>query len=334
MALGGDPVQVRCVSRATGRPRITEESTTIPAERIHRFVFEGFGYQCRVLENPAPRTEPIVVVGGAYQDLYAYRRLEPAWTEIATVVTVDLPGSGTADSLPPNYGFDFLSAALGHLQDRLGFPRINIFGASYGTHIAYGLALQRPDGVARLALGGCAPAYPAARLHDLQVAMDSLRAGDLSTYGSLCADALMCPQERPIRNRAAVARVIARAMSDVTKDDIPRHLHSTCRLHKATGLPPGGITGVPALCFTGEYDHFTVPDLGRQVAASIDGAVFTLVRGADHLANLERGPEVARLLACFYADQPLDGLDFLTPLEYPSAEFSGASTAAAPAAAH
>ncbi|MEU7007859.1 alpha/beta hydrolase [Streptomyces sp. NPDC046332] len=285
---------------------------------MHRFVCGGFTYRCRVVENPAPLTQPVVVVGGAFQDMYSYRRLEGPWAAAATVISVDLQGSGGADELPGSYGFDFLSCALADLLDRLGLDRVNIFGASYGVPAVYGLAQERPERVARMALAGAAPIYPAAGLRALRAMVEGLEAGDTEVYARMSIAALLSPADRAVRNRAIATRLLSRDMGSVAAADIPRHIASTRRVIDWEGLRPGGIEGVPALCFTGEHDSLTLPDLGRAVAATISGSAFTQIREADHLILLERPREMSDLVARFFTDRPLHDLPYLTPLEHPS----------------
>ncbi|MFF0426370.1 alpha/beta fold hydrolase [Streptomyces sp. NPDC004520] len=286
------------------------------AERIRHLTFDGFGYRCRIVENAAPVTEPVVVLGGAFQDMYAYQRLEALWAASATVVSVDLPGSGAADVLPASYGFDFLTEALADLLGRLGLGRVNLFGASYAAPIGYRLAQERPELVARLALVGAAPVYPPDQRAALQAMTDALESGDADAYARMSIAALLSPGERDVHKRAVVTRVLARTMGSVTRADIPRHLASTRRVIDWQGLWPGGVRDVPALVFTGEHDSLTHPDLGREVAGTIAGSVFTLIRGADHLCHLERPLEMSQLLDRFFTDQPLDDLTYLTPLEH------------------
>ncbi|WP_314614644.1 alpha/beta fold hydrolase [Streptomyces stackebrandtii] len=288
------------------------------ADQVQRFVFEGFGYQCRIVENPAPRTEPIIVVGGAFQNMYSYRRLEGPWAEAATVISVDLPGSGASDSLPATYGFDFLSGVLADLLDRLGLGKVNLYAISYGVPVAYHLAQEHPDRVARLALMGAAPLYPPEGLQGLRAMADALASADADDYARRSVEALMAPADRPVRNRAAVTRLLARDMAAITGAAFDRHLASTRRVIDWQGFPPGGITGIPALCFTGEHDTLTRPDLGREAASTIEGSVFALVRETDHLPALERHREVSQLLLRFFTGKSLEALDFLTPLEHPS----------------
>ncbi|WP_086829501.1 alpha/beta fold hydrolase [Streptomyces sp. NRRL B-24572] len=285
------------------------------AEKVCHFTFNGFGYRCRIVENDTAVTEPVVVIGGAFQDMYAYQRLEALWAASATVVSVDLPGSGAADALPASYGFDFLVSALVDLLDRLGLSRVNLFGASYAVPIAYGVAQEHPERVARLALVGAAPVYPPQQRAALQAMADALQSGDAGAYARMSVAALLSPGEQEIHKRAVVTRVLARTMGSVTQADIPRHLASTLRVIGWEGLRPGGVHGVPALVFTGEHDTLTRPGLGREVAATIAGSVFSLIRGADHLCHLERPHEMSQLLGRFFTDQPLDGLPYLTALE-------------------
>jgi pimeloyl-ACP methyl ester carboxylesterase len=290
----------------------------VTVDQVHRFFFSGFGYQCRVVQCPAPSTEPIVVIGGAFQNMYSYRRLEGPWAQTAPLIHVELPGSGNADPLPATYGFDFLADALTDLLDRLGLDRVNLYAVSYAVPVAYHLAQRDPGRLSRLALMGAASVYPPEGLEGLRAMADALASGDADGYARRSVESLMAPADRTVRNRAAVTRVLARDMAAVTGPDFERHLASIRRVIDWSGLPDGGVSGVPALCVTGEHDTLTRPDLGREAAATIAGSIFTLVRDTDHLPALERRREVGELLLRFFTDQPLDDLDFLTPLEYPS----------------
>ncbi|MGP3769446.1 alpha/beta fold hydrolase [Streptomyces sp. SDT5-1] len=293
----------------------------MPEEYVRRLQFKGFAYECRVVENPAPRTEPIVLLGGSFQDMYAFRRLEKPWTELATVITVDLPGSGAADDLPAEYGFDFLAEVLGDLLDQLELTSVNLFAASYGVPIGYRLTQRRPERVKRLMLAGASMEYPAECRTALRAMVDSLAAGDISSaYGRVTVEALMAHPDRPVRKRAVTARLLAATMSAVTEADVPRHVAILERVLATPGLPPGGIPDVPALCFTGEYDTFSTPDRVREVAATIQHGQFALIRESDHLPNLERGKEFSQLVADWFTDRPIDTHDFLTEIEHPAAD--------------
>ncbi|MFB7629670.1 alpha/beta fold hydrolase [Streptomyces sp. NPDC056149] len=91
--------------------------------------------------------------------------------------------------------------------------------------------------------------------------------------------------------------------------------YATCheRLLDTDFCPPGGISGVPALVFTGEHDCTSTPAENEAVAATIEDCTFLLLRDADHMAHLEREAEYADLVTRFLRDQPVHGLPYCVP---------------------
>ena len=84
----------------------------------------------------------------------------------------------------------------------------------------------------------------------------------------------------------------------------------------ATGVPahgPGQLTlhigdairgvRVPTLVAVGERDRICLPDDARELAASIPGANFRLIRNCGHLAPMERPGQVNALLRDFLTDR-------------------------------
>ncbi|MFB7629669.1 alpha/beta fold hydrolase [Streptomyces sp. NPDC056149] len=132
-------------------------------ERLIPLTLRDVTYACRIL-TPRRRygTEPLVLIGGALQDMYSWPRLERRLTAHTTLMLMDLPGTGNADDPAASAGIDVLVEAALHAIDHLGADRVNILGASYGTPIAYRLAQSHPDRVARLLLAGAAPPARAA----------------------------------------------------------------------------------------------------------------------------------------------------------------------------
>jgi pimeloyl-ACP methyl ester carboxylesterase len=277
---------------------------------------DGFTYACRIIENSAPRTEPIVLLGGIFQNMHSFRQHEKFWTAVNTVVAVELPGLGTATELPSSYGFDFLTDALAHMLSEVGLPRINLVGVCYGYPAAYGYAQKYPAGVARLALVGAMPQFTTESRQILQDMVYYLEAGRMEDFARRTAEMLVCRDpDRTVRNRSMATEFLECVLTAVKPADIGRFASCIRRflLHPLTY--PGGIVGVPALCVTGEHDPVCAPDMGRQVAASIDGAWFTTMQETDHAMYLERGEEVVDLLVRFFTDEPLDDLNYLNPIE-------------------
>ncbi|MHB9756218.1 alpha/beta fold hydrolase [Streptomyces sp. BYX5S] len=302
----------------------------MPVESIREMTYGGFAFGCRIVEQPHPRTEPIVVLGGAYQNMHSNRRSEGPWVAASTVVSVELPGLGTAADLPEEYGFDFLGDALGHLLDELGLDRVNMIAVSYGTAIAYRYAQRHAERVARLALVGSTPAVPDDARAAIAQLSELLRAGDTETFARRAVELLVCTEPACLTAHPhAAAEVLRRVLSAAGPADIPRYIAANDRLLRHPFGDPDGIHGVRALCVSGEHDRLCPPEGARAVAASIPGAMLAVLRGSGHVVHLERPRDFSDVLARFMTDEPLEDHPALRRLEaVPSARAAAAAVGA------
>ncbi|MFJ9679122.1 alpha/beta fold hydrolase [Streptomyces sp. NPDC101194] len=275
-------------------------------EIIRTLSVHGLRYGYRVLPQPSPRTEPVVVLGGALQGMHGWPQMDDHVGPLASVVTADLPGMGGADPLPPGAGDDVLRAAVAGIIDDLDVPKVNLFGFSYGTSIAFGCAQQHPGRVARLALGGVPAHISDGQRTRWGRAVDRLEAGDMEGLATLAAAALMClDPERKVHRRDLAQRYVRRSFLYA----LTHSPHAARSLHRALGHRPdfsGGLAGVPALVFAGEHDTVTSPERQRAFAATIEGSRFVTIDESDHWVVLERPDDVAELVARFFTDRPLE----------------------------
>ncbi|MEU5698212.1 alpha/beta fold hydrolase [Streptomyces aurantiacus] len=298
-------------------------------EELVRLEWRGLRYTCRVITSDRPAaTEPLLLLGGALQDMYAWPRLERRLGAHMPLVFVDLPGIGTADDLPADHGFDALAEAALLVTDRLGFERVNVLGASYGAPIAYRAALSRPERVARLVLAGATHRMNPRLVSDCEQVWRTRAAladgvdGALSDSGRqevasrAAATLLNTGRQDQVSQALAVARMLHRQFARITPAEARRHAVCHQRLLGTDPLPFDRIDAVRALVFTGEHDDVSTPDENRAVAAAIAGSTFLLVRDADHMVHLEREAEYADLVLRFLTDQPLDGLHYTTAPEH------------------
>ncbi|MER5741673.1 alpha/beta hydrolase [Streptomyces sp. NPDC002225] len=275
-------------------------------EIIRTLSVGGLRYGYRLLRQPAPRTEPVIVLGGALQGMYGWPQMDDHLGPLASVVTADLPGMGGADPLPPGTGAELLQDAVIGIADDLGAERINLFGFSYGTSIAFGCARRHPGRIARLALGGV-PAHitEEQRAHWAR-AVARLDTGDLAGLAGLAAEVLMCQDpERPVHRRELARRYVRRSFLYA----LTHSPHAVRSLHRALEQRPdfsGGLIGVPTLVFAGEHDTVTSPERQRAFAATIEGSRFLTIGESDHWVALERPDDVADLMARFFTDRPLE----------------------------
>ncbi|MDQ7810311.1 alpha/beta fold hydrolase [Amycolatopsis sp. A133] len=291
----------------------------MPEEAIRALTLGETRFSYRLLRRPGPRTEPVVVLGGGFQGSSGWPHMEDRITPVADLVTADLPGVGASDPLPPGAGTEFAGAAVDRIIEDLGAPRVNLFGYSYGAELAFGCAQRNPHRIARLVLGGVVAHTSSAQRESLRLAADHLAKGDAEGFAAVAAGMQLClDEDRHIPRRSLVYRYVRRSMLHVALHvpDVLDYLH---RSLISSPSFDGGLSGVPALVFTGEHDSITSPARQREFAATIAGSRFLTMKDSDHWVVLERAADVADLAFRFFTDQPLNCASYVAAIDDPAA---------------
>ena len=292
--------------------------------------YNGYGYDCRTLVNPDPAIEPVLLVGGAFQQKTHWGRLEAVLAEAATVVTVDLPGWGESDLLPAWRGMDFLAEALHHVLELAGHRRVHVFGGSYGGAVAFRLAQKYPEQVLDLALMGTPVSIGEPLRSRLLRTVALLREGRFDEFADYSVSLLLNGDPNAhITRGTAVQRILAGIFRGISAEDGAKYVENTLRLLDHDLHDPNPPVTVPVLLGTGEHDDFTTPDLCRPLAASCTDARFTLLRHADHAVHLQVPDALGDLLLRFFTGRPLDGLTACYPTEKCRIPSPGRATAPA-----
>ncbi|WP_414167008.1 alpha/beta fold hydrolase [Streptoverticillium reticulum] len=286
-------------------------------EEVIPLTLHGYAYSGRIVHRPDARVAPIVLVGGAFQHQNGWGRVERAFLEAASVITVDLPGWGSADRLPARYGFDFLAEALDQLLSKVAPGPVNVLGTSYGSAVAHQWACEHPGRAERVALVGTMAHltdHARARVsHLLRLAEH----GSRTEFVNSVLHTMVCFSPRAtVLRRPTVVRCLTRALNELTADDVAKYRDNTLRLLMHAELPRGYAVRAPVLVATGEHDPLTTPALSREAATRCPDARFTTLKDADHLVHLERPTEIVDLLIRFFSGESLAGLDYCHPVEY------------------
>ncbi|MGK5628732.1 alpha/beta fold hydrolase [Streptomyces sp. URMC 123] len=302
------------------------ETPRVAEPRVERFRYAGFSYECRLTPCDRALTEPVILLGGFIQDKDAWRVHELAISQWATTVSIDLPGSGEADPLPPDHGTEFLADALHHALESLDMPSVNAVGCSYGTLIARELAHRHPGRVARLALSGMATLRPGKRIawEDVMALARVLEEGRKEDFAREMIDLLMRGEGAPRARRATiVAKLVTHHLSTLPGHKVAKYLQNVARMrhaHETFGAFSSAersqvVPRVPTLVFTGESDSLTPPEEGRRFARACGDARFTTIKDCGHMVMLERAGEFTDLLRHFFTDAPLAGLPYCNQVE-------------------
>ncbi len=137
------------------------------------------------------RREPIVLVHG-FASTHAVNWLFTQWVKTLTedgrrVVAFDLRGHGRSQKIydPSAYSFAAMASDLGALMTHLEIERADILGYSLGARIATYFALQHPERVRSLILGGVGSSLltPSALQFGMAEAMEVPRIEDIEDPG-------------------------------------------------------------------------------------------------------------------------------------------------------
>lgn len=319
------------VIAAQDPPRTGRSGSLAPApEQVEEraLVFGGFAYTCRIVRQGEPQTAPLLLLGGSSQNRYSWQSHEKWLAPVCTLITVDLPGYGDSDFLPASYDIDFLADAVQHMLTETGVPEVNLFGGCFGEVVGLRFAQRHPESVRRIVFAAAAIRLPELYSEAVPRLSSTLARGDIEQAAEGLVRLFMSsPEAGKVRRHAAVARLLQQQFVHQTPQEIRMAVEHNTRLVTHGCYRPLPVPAVPSLVFTGEYDTLCTPQMGRELAAAMPGALFTTVKEADHLVTVERRQESAELIARFCTDRPVDGLPYCTPVEVPCA--AGSTTAPA-----
>jgi pimeloyl-ACP methyl ester carboxylesterase len=306
--------------RAPAKVRVEERSLT----------FEGFAYHCRIVHQGSPQAQPLVLLGGSSQNRYAWLRHQKWLAEQCTMVTVDLPGYGSADFLPADRGLDFLAATVRHMLQELALPQVNLVGSCFGGAIALRFAQHHPAHVAKLGLVGMTRTIPEDYADAVPRWKRMLEQGDRARIASELVQRFMSPPGTgAVRKHEVVSRLLYAQFMAQSDDDISKSVEHNARLMSHDWYRDEPVPAVPSLVCTGEHDTLCTPAMGREVAAALPATAFTTIKEADHLAPVERMAEFCDLITRFCTRRPLTGLPYTNPVEWLGAAVPPVAVAAA-----
>jgi pimeloyl-ACP methyl ester carboxylesterase len=254
----------------------------------------------RVGEGPA-----VVLVHGFASSLYTWKDVLPALSEGHEVVALDLPGFGGSDR-PADLSFEELPAAVLGLMNHLGISTAALVGNSMGGAVVAVVAATQPDRVSALVLIDAAGFNLAP---EARPAMVRLVTSPLSS--------LLEPLPG---KRVLVERALRQVLYDdafVTEERVAEYLDALRRpgslaaqrslmlsLEGRTDLVTSRLSRIqaPTLVLWGRQDSWIPPADAERFTSEIPDARSVLLENCGHMPQVERAPEVSRLLVEFLAE--------------------------------
>jgi haloalkane dehalogenase len=287
----------------------------------HRFTgLPGFPFTPHYLTLDGLRThyldegegEPLLLLHGEPTWSFLYRTMVPALCGRFRCVAPDHIGFGRSDKLTDvgAYSLAFHYERLERFVDALGLNGFTVVGQDWGGPLGLGYAVRHPSRVARLVIlntglmsGEPATLSPglvkwreyAQRTPDLPIGQIIRRSAVDRTR---ITDAVVAAYDAPFPTLESKAGARAFPALIPTTPDAPGSTHM-----RETRRSLAGWSKPALVCFS-DADPVFPPDRGRELARLIPGARFSLIEGAGHFLQEEKGPEIAAEILDFVRDLP------------------------------
>ncbi len=251
-----------------------------------------------------PARPPVLLLHGLLVTSHSFTRLIPELARDRRVLAPDLPGCGDSDRPPPvlcaDYSPRWQAAAILELLDRLGLPRVDVVGHSWGGAIAVCLADAAPERVRRLALVD-------PTLLRMAIPIEG-RLAQVPRLGAYVFKNMYRRNElrRYLGRAFSSDRLVNEADVDLYWDRLARaggreaaHAMLMQLMHidtMAAMLPRMRAIAAPTLVVWGERDAIVPHDHAEQVAAAIPGSRLRWLAGCGHSPAEEQPEALAALL--------------------------------------
>jgi haloalkane dehalogenase len=286
----------------------------------HRFLgLPGFPFEPRYVELYGLRMhyldegqgEPLLLLHGEPTWSFLYRTMIPALGGHFRCIAPDYIGFGRSDKLTDvgAYSFAFHYDRLDRFVDALGLSGLTVVVQDWGGPLGLRYATQHPDRVARLVIlntglmsGEAETLSPglvkwreyALRTPDLPIGLIIKRS---VVDRDRLSDAVVAAYDAPFPAQESKAGARAFPALIPTTPDAPgaREIRET-RAALASWKKPALV------CFSDSDPVFPLA-AGRALAGLIPGAHFSVIEGAGHFLQEEKGPEIAAQMLAFVRDR-------------------------------
>ena len=202
----------------------------------------------------------------------------------------DYPGYGESDFIEGATRDDFAAAILAAM-DALAIDKAHVCGLSLGGVIAIAMHASAPERCASLIIADSFASHPEGRaIYDRSIAASH---GGMRQLAEARVGALLASEDAAIRSD------VIETMAGI---DPAAYRTGAEAVWLADQSDRAAAIQVPTLMICGDLDPVTPPSLSEELAKLIPNSRLQIIRGASHLANLDRPPEFNRAIDDFLSE--------------------------------
>ena len=227
-------------------------------------------------------------------EMTVFERIVPRLTQTHRVTRLNLPGFGASDPVALESVADHADH-VARTMDALALPpTVDVFGNGFGAFVALELAFRHGERLGRLIVADTAPGFPEAAKAPFRGMAEKVRASGVSGILDTAIGRMF-----PAAFQAAHPEIVAARKAALASADAECFARACLGL-AALDLKPrlSGISN-PALVMCGALDQTTPPELAREVARMIPGAVYREIEGSGHCPMLEQPDALLAMIDSF-----------------------------------
>ncbi len=212
-------------------------------------------------------------------------------------VAWNMPGYGHSAPIEP-YNFKGLAQSCIALIESLNCGHVTLVGHSMGGMIAQEVVARRPELVDKLVLSGTSPSFGKSD-GNWQRDFIASRTAPLDAGKTMAELAqMLVPQLVGSQALPEGVQLARHCMSQIPASTYRRALEALVTFDRRADL---ARISVPTLVIAGSEDKVAPPAVMKKMADAIAGSTYIELRGAGHLANLEKPDDFDGLVLNFLA---------------------------------
>ncbi|MFI6090740.1 alpha/beta fold hydrolase [Streptomyces sp. NPDC051218] len=243
-------------------------------------------------------SKPVLLLSNSIgTDLHMWDGQVSVLTDHFRLLRYDARGHGASDVPQGAYSLDRLGRDVVELLDALGLQRVHVLGLSLGGIVAQWLGIHVPERVDRLVLSNTAAYLGPANQWDRPIA-ELLQAPDMQVTAEGFLRSWF--PARMLEGEDEVVEGFRRTLLATQREGVAGSWAAVrdYDLRRTAALIPN-----PTLVIAGEHDTVTSAAHGKELAATVPGARFTVLPTV-HMANVEAESEFVGAVTAFLTEQP------------------------------
>lgn len=228
-------------------------------------------------------------------DLHMWDGQVPVLTEHFRLLRYDARGHGASDVPSGPYSMDRLGRDVVELLDALGLQRVHVLGLSLGGMVAQWLGIHAPERVERLVLSNTAAYLGPPNQWDQPIA-ELLEAPDMQVTAERFLNNWF--PARMLRGDNEVVEGFRRTLLATRREGVAG---SWAAVRDYDLRRTATLIQNPTLVVAGEHDTVTSADHGKELAATVPGARFTVLPTV-HMANVEEQAKFLETVVAFLTE--------------------------------